>query len=250
MPVFRFRKALLVLLSALAVGAFALMLSGCGAKEPAYDMALGAEADQAIYVTNATGQTITGLAVAEEGADPEGDLLEEDAVFADAQVAKIFIASSEPESTAEEEAAEEVAAETAGETAEVAEGADVEGADDAAEGEGDPEAVADEPATLYDMLITFEDGTTATLYGFNPLSVDEFSLCYEDEVAFFTYTDDQGNEISTKEAALEKKSELDRIAAEEAAAEAAAQAAQQQYYYVNSYGADSSAGQGKTGCLF
>ena len=259
MPVSRLRVALSVTLSALAVSALALVLSGCGAKEPAFDMSLGSESDQAIYVTNASGHEIVGISLAEEGADDQGNLLDEGASFADGQVAKIFIPASGPGELAEsdgavvedsgEGAAEEAAGEPVKEAPEA--GAPADGSlVDGATGEAGSEVDSAKPAPLYNIQVTFEDGTTATLYGLDPRSVNEFSLCYEDEVAFITYTDDEGNEVDTKDLALEIKAEQDRIAAEEAAAaEAAALAAQQQNYYANPYGADTSASQGQSGCL-
>ena len=76
---------------------------------------------------------------------------------------------------------------------------------------------------LYDLAITCESGQVVEVRDVPLSTLEQFGVHFEDEVGFFTYTDADGNEVSSKEAALERKAAEEKLAADTAAADAVAQ---------------------------
>ena len=92
--------------------------------------------------------------------------------------------------------------------------------DTAVESEGTQEKELEQG---YDIQLTFEDDSTAELHAFPFEDIEKGEICYEDDVAYLTYTSVASKEeLNTKEAELAVKA-AEQKAAEEAAAQAAAE---------------------------
>lgn len=75
----------------------------------------------------------------------------------------------------------------------------------------------------YDLAITCESGAVVEVANVPLTELEQFAVHFEDEVGFFTYTDADGNEFSTKEDALAAKAAAEKLAADTEAADAVAQ---------------------------
>lgn len=144
----------------------------------------------AVHLTNATGQSITGVSIKEDSQENFSDnLLDENDAFLDQEERILYFDT----------------------------------ADSLAESSG----AAD---TSYTILLTFEAGTTAELHQFPFGDMESGQIKFEDAVAFLVYTSlESGTEINTKEEELNlieeiaaqkaKEAEEQQRAAEEAAAQ-------------------------------
>lgn len=75
----------------------------------------------------------------------------------------------------------------------------------------------------YDLALTSESGQVVEVANVPLAELEQFAVHFEDEVGFFTYTDAEGTEHSTKEDALAAKAAAEKLAEDTAAAEAVAQ---------------------------
>jgi len=83
-----------------------------------------------------------------------------------------------------------------------------------------------EIALVYDMRLSFSDGTVADLSDFLTEGISDLYFLFEDDVAFLEYHDDVIEEtVSTKESELSRIAEAQRLEEERRAAEAAATSA-------------------------
>lgn len=208
----KMRKSVWALAAVLCLG---MAGTGCTQKEPAepepeYET-VGQESEDALdfLLTNATGNTITGLSV-KSSAQPEypsNMIASGQTVEADETVEFYYT----PESAAG--GSDAAQAEEAEETSD-AEGAPAEEntseAEDAA-GEEESAPVADAQINeTYSLQVTFEDGTVKEVSNFAVNDMQDADLMYEDEVVFVKYTSISAEtEISTKEAELAVKADKD-----------------------------------------
>ena len=186
------------------------MTSGCGdkkeetpvveEKEPELKT-IGQEDKEAfkVEIKNATGKNIKGITIkqTDEESYPE-NMLEDGDVFTDQESRNLYYKVPEQSTEVSEESAE----------------------DTAVESEGTQEKELEQG---YDIQLTFEDDSTAELHAFPFEDIEKGEICYEDDVAYLTYTSVASKEeLNTKEAELAVKV-AEQKAAEEAAAAAAAQ---------------------------
>ena len=193
----KMRKSVWALAAVLCLG---MAGTGCTQKEPAepepeYET-VGQESEDALdfLLTNATGNTITGLSV-KSSAQPEypsNMIASGQTVEADETVEFYFT----PESAAG--------------GSDAAQAEDAEEASDAA-GEEESAPVADAQINeTYSLQVTFEDGTVKEVSNFAVNDMQDADLMYEDEVVFVKYTSISAEtEISTKEAELAVKADKD-----------------------------------------
>ena len=187
------------------------MTSGCGdkkeetpvveEKEPELKT-IGKEDKEAfkVEIKNATGKTIKGIAIkqTDEESYPE-NMLEDGDVFTDQESRNLYYKAPEDTTKETEENTEDMAAES-------------------------EKAQEKELEQGYDIQLTFEDDSTAELHAFPFEDIEKGEICYEDDVAYLTYTSVASKEeLNTKEAELAVK-----VAEQKAAEEAAAQAAAEQ----------------------
>ena len=187
------------------------MTSGCGdkkeetpvveEKEPELKT-IGQEDKEAfkVEIKNATGKNIKGITIkqTDEESYPE-NMLEDGEVFTDQESRNLYYKVPEQSTEVLEESAE----------------------DTAVESEGTQEKELEQG---YDIQLTFEDDSTAELHAFPFEDIEKGEICYEDDVAYLTYTSVASKEeLNTKEAELAVK-----VAEQKAAEEAAAQAAAEQ----------------------
>lgn len=189
-----------------AVLCFSMAGTGCSQKEPAepepeYET-VGQESEDAFdfLLTNATGNTITGLSV-KSSAQPEypsNMIASGQTVEADETVEFYYT----PESAA--------GSSDAAQAEDTADGESTPDAEDAA-GKEDSAPVADAQINeTYSLQVTFEDGTVKELSNFAVNDMQDADLMYEDEVVFVKYTSISAEtEISTKEAELAVKADKD-----------------------------------------
>ena len=188
------------------------MTSGCGdkkeetpvveEKEPELKT-IGQEDKEAfkVEIKNATGKNIKGITIkqTDEESYPE-NMLEDGDVFTDQESRNLYYKVPEQSTEVSEESAE----------------------DTAVESEGTQEKELEQG---YDIQLTFEDDSTAELHAFPFEDIEKGEICYEDDVAYLTYTSVASKEeLNTKEAELAVKA-AEQKAAEEAAAQAAAEQA-------------------------
>ena len=186
------------------------MTSGCGdkkeetpvveEKEPELKT-IGQEDKEAfkVEIKNATGKNIKGITIkqTDEESYPE-NMLEDGDVFTDQESRNLYYKVPEQSTEVSEESAE----------------------DTAVESEGTQEKELEQG---YDIQLTFEDDSTAELHAFPFEDIEKGEICYEDDVAYLTYTSVASKEeLNTKEAELAVKA-AEQKAAEEAAAQAAAE---------------------------
>lgn len=153
-----------------------------------------------VEIKNATGKNIKGIAIkqTDEESYPE-NMLEDGDFFTDQESRTLYYKAPE-QST-----------EVSGESVE----------DTAVENEGTQEKDLEQG---YDIQLTFEDDSTAELHAFPFGDIEKGEICYEDDVAYLTYTSiTSKEELNTKEAELAVKAAAEQKAAEEAAAQAAAE---------------------------
>ena len=187
------------------------MTSGCGdkkeetpvveEKEPELKT-IGQEDKEAfkVEIKNATGKNIKGITIkqTDEESYPE-NMLEDGDVFTDQESRNLYYKVPEQSTEVSEESAE----------------------DTAVESEGTQEKELEQG---YDIQLTFEDDSTAELHAFPFEDIEKGEICYEDDVAYLTYTSVASKEeLNTKEAELAVKAAAEQKAAEEAAAQAAAE---------------------------
>ena len=203
------KRKVLIALCVCMIGV-AGMTSGCGdkkeetpvveEKEPELKT-IGKEDKEAfkVEIKNATGKTIKGIAIkqTDEESYPE-NMLEDGDVFTDQESRNLYYKAPEDTTKETEENTEDMAAES----------------------EKAPEKELEQG---YDIQLTFEDDSTAELHAFPFEDIEKGEICYEDDVAYLTYTSVASKEeLNTKEAELAVK-EAEQKAAEEAAAQAAAE---------------------------
>ena len=186
------------------------MTSGCGDKKEETPVVeekeselktIGQEDKEAfkVEIKNATGKNIKGITIkqTDEESYPE-NMLEDGDVFTDQESRTLYYKVPEQSTEVSEESAE----------------------DTAVESEGTPEKELEQG---YDIQLTFEDDSTAELHAFPFEDIEKGEICYEDDVAYLTYTSVASKEeLNTKEAELAVKA-AEQKAAEEAAAQAAAE---------------------------
>ena len=187
------------------------MTSGCGdkkeetpvveEKEPELKT-IGQEDKEAfkVEIKNATGKNIKGITIkqTDEESYPE-NMLEDGDVFTDQESRNLYYKVPEQSTEVSEESAE----------------------DTAVESEGTQEKELEQG---YDIQLTFEDESTAELHAFPFEDIEKGEICYEDDVAYLTYTSVASKEeLNTKDAELAVKAAAEQKAAEEAAAQAAAE---------------------------
>lgn len=204
------KRKVLIALCVCMIGV-AGMTSGCGdkkeetpvveEKEPELKT-IGKEDKEAfkVEIKNATGKTIKGIAIkqTDEESYPE-NMLEDGDVFTDQESRNLYYKAPEDTTKETEENTEDMAAES-------------------------EKAQEKELEQGYDIQLTFEDDSTAELHAFPFEDIEKGEICYEDDVAYLTYTSVASKEeINTKEAELAVK-----VAEQKAAEEAAAQAAAEQ----------------------
>ena len=204
------KRKVLIALCVCMIGV-AGMTSGCGdkkeetpvveEKEPELKT-IGKEDKEAfkVEIKNATGKTIKGIAIkqTDEESYPE-NMLEDGDVFTDQESRNLYYKAPEDTTKETEENTEDMAAES--------EKAQEKGLEQG-----------------YDIQLTFEDDSTAELHAFPFEDIEKGEICYEDDVAYLTYTSVASKEeLNTKEAELAVK-----VAEQKAAEEAAAQAAAEQ----------------------
>ena len=198
-----------------AVLCFGMAGTGCTQKEPAepepeYET-VGQESEDALdfLLTNATGNTITGLSV-KSSAQPEypsNMIASGQTVEADETVEFYYTpesAAGGSDAAQAEEAEETPDAEGAPEEENTSE------AEDAA-GEEESAPVADAQINeTYSLQVPCEDGTVKEVSNFAVNAMQDADLMYEDEVVFVKYTSISADtEISTKEAELAVKADKD-----------------------------------------
>ena len=203
------KRKVLIALCVCMIGV-AGMTSGCGdkkeetpvveEKEPELKT-IGKEDKEAfkVEIKNATGKTIKGIAIkqTDEESYPE-NMLEDGDVFTDQESRNLYYKAPEDTTKETEENTEDMAAES----------------------EKAPEKELEQG---YDIQLTFEDDSTAELHAFPFEDIEKGEICYEDDVAYLTYTSVASKEeLNTKEAELAVKA-AEQKAAEEAAAQAAAE---------------------------
>ena len=203
------KRKVLIALCVCMIGV-AGMTSGCGdkkeetpvveEKEPELKT-IGKEDKEAfkVEIKNATGKTIKGIAIkqTDEESYPE-NMLEDGDVFTDQESRNLYYKAPEDTTKETEENTEDMAAES-------------------------EKAQEKELEQGYDIQLTFEDDSTAELHAFPFEDIEKGEICYEDDVAYLTYTSVASKEeLNTKEAELAVKV-AEQKAAEEAAAAAAAQ---------------------------
>ena len=203
------KRKVLIALCVCMIGV-AGMTSGCGdkkeetpvveEKEPELKT-IGKEDKEAfkVEIKNATGKTIKGIAIkqTDEESYPE-NMLEDGDVFTDQESRNLYYKAPEDTTKETEENTEDMAAES-------------------------EKAQEKELEQGYDIQLTFEDDSTAELHAFPFEDIEKGEICYEDDVAYLTYTSVASKEeLNTKEAELAVKA-AEQKAAEEAAAAAAAQ---------------------------
>ena len=204
------KRKVLIALCVCMIGV-AGMTSGCGdkkeetpvveEKEPELKT-IGKEDKEAfkVEIKNATGKTIKGIAIkqTDEESYPE-NMLEDGDVFTDQESRNLYYKAPEDTTKQTEENTEDMAAES-------------------------EKAQEKELEQGYDIQLTFEDDSTAELHAFPFEDIEKGEICYEDDVAYLTYTSVASKEeLNTKEAELAVK-----VAEQKAAEEAAAQAAAEQ----------------------
>ena len=204
------KRKVLIALCVCMIGV-AGMTSGCGdkkeetpvveEKEPELKT-IGKEDKEAFKeeIKNATGKTIKGIAIkqTDEESYPE-NMLEDGDVFTDQESRNLYYKAPEDTTKETEENTEDMAAES-------------------------EKAQEKELEQGYDIQLTFEDDSTAELHAFPFEDIEKGEICYEDDVAYLTYTSVASKEeLNTKEAELAVK-----VAEQKAAEEAAAQAAAEQ----------------------
>ena len=204
------KRKVLIALCVCMIGV-AGMTSGCGdkkeetpvveEKEPELKT-IGKEDKEAfkVEIKNATGKTIKGIAIkqTDEESYPE-NMLEDGDVFTDQESRNLYYKAPEDTTKEIEENTEDMAAES-------------------------EKAQEKELEQGYDIQLTFEDDSTAELHAFPFEDIEKGEICYEDDVAYLTYTSVASKEeLNTKEAELAVK-----VAEQKAAEEAAAQAAAEQ----------------------
>ena len=204
------KRKVLIALCVCMIGV-AGMTSGCGdkkeetpvveEKEPELKT-IGKEDKEAfkVEIKNATGKTIKGIAIkqTDEESYPE-NMLEDGDVFTDQESRNLYYKAPEDTTKETEENTEDMAAES-------------------------EKAQEKELEQGYDIQLTFEDDSTAELHAFPFEGIEKGEICYEDDVAYLTYTSVASKEeLNTKEAELAVK-----VAEQKAAEEAAAQAAAEQ----------------------
>ena len=204
------KRKVLIALCVCMIGV-AGMTSGCGdkkeetpvveEKEPELKT-IGQEDKEAfkVEIKNATGKNIKGITIkqTDEESYPE-NMLEDGDVFTDQESRNLYYKVPEQSTEVSEESAE----------------------DTAVESEGTQEKELEQG---YDIQLTFEDDSTAELHAFPFEDIEKGEICYEDDVAYLTYTSVASKEeLNTKEAELAVK-----VAEQKAAEEAAAQAAAEQ----------------------
>lgn len=204
------KRKVLIALCVCMIGV-AGMTSGCGdkkeetpvveEKEPELKT-IGKEDKEAfkVEIKNATGKTIKGIAIkqTDEESYPE-NMLEDGDVFTDQESRNLYYKAPEDTTKETEENTEDMAAES-------------------------EKAQEKELEQGYDIQLTFEDDSTAALHAFPFEDIEKGEICYEDDVAYLTYTSVASKEeLNTKEAELAVK-----VAEQKAAEEAAAQAAAEQ----------------------
>ena len=204
------KRKVLIALCVCMIGV-AGMTSGCGdkkeetpvveEKEPELKT-IGKEDKEAfkVEIKNATGKTIKGIAIkqTDEESYPE-NMLEDGDVFTDQESRNLYYKAPEDTTKETEENTEDMAAES-------------------------EKAQEKELEQGYDIQLTFEDDRTAELHAFPFEDIEKGEICYEDDVAYLTYTSVASKEeLNTKEAELAVK-----VAEQKAAEEAAAQAAAEQ----------------------
>ena len=204
------KRKVLIALCVCMIGV-AGMTSGCGdkkeetpvveEKEPELKT-IGKEDKEAfkVEIKNATGKTIKGIAIkqTDEESYPE-NMLEDGDVFTDQESRNLYYKAPEDTTKETEENTEDMAAES-------------------------EKAQEKELEQGYDIQLTFEDDSTAELHAFPFEDIEKGEICYEDDVAYLTYTSVASKEeLNTKEAELAVK-----VAEQKAAEEAAAQAASEQ----------------------
>ena len=204
------KRKVLIALCVCMIGV-AGMTSGCGdkkeetpvveEKEPELKT-IGKEDKEAfkVEIKNATGKTIKGIAIkqTDEESYPE-NMLEDGDVFTDQESRNLYYKAPEDTTKETEENTEDMAAES-------------------------EKAQEKELEQGYDIQLTFEDDSTAELHAFPFEDIEKGEICYEDDVAYLTYTSVASKEeLNTKEAELAVK-----VAEQKAAEEAAAQAAAEQ----------------------
>ena len=204
------KRKVLIALCVCMIGV-AGMTSGCGdkkeetpvveEKEPELKT-IGKEEKEAfkVEIKNATGKTIKGIAIkqTDEESYPE-NMLEDGDVFTDQESRNLYYKATEDTTKETEENTEDMAAES-------------------------EKAQEKELEQGYDIQLTFEDDSTAELHAFPFEDIEKGEICYEDDVAYLTYTSVASKEeLNTKEAELAVK-----VAEQKAAEEAAAQAAAEQ----------------------
>ena len=203
------KRKVLIALCVCMIGV-AGMTSGCGdkkeetpvveEKEPELKT-IGKEDKEAfkVEIKNATGKTIKGIAIkqTDEESYPE-NMLEDGDVFTDQESRNLYYKAPEDTTKEIEENTEDMAAES-------------------------EKAQEKELEQGYDIHLTFEDDSTAELHAFPFEDIEKGEICYEDDVAYLTYTSVASKEeLNTKEAELAVKA-AEQKAAEEAAAQAAAE---------------------------
>ena len=204
------KRKVLIALCVCMIGV-AGMTSGCGdkkeetpvveEKEPELKT-IGKEDKEAfkVEIKNATGKTIKGIAIkqTDEESYPE-NMLEDGDVFTDQESRNLYYKAPEDTTKETEENTEDMAAES-------------------------EKAQEKELEQGYDIQLTFEDDSTAELHAFPFEDIEKGEICYEDDVAYLTYTSVASKEeLNTKEAELAVK-----VAEQKAAEEAATQAAAEQ----------------------
>ena len=204
------KRKVLIALCVCMIGV-AGMTSGCGdkkeetpvveEKEPELKT-IGKEDKEAfkVEIKNATGKTIKGIAIkqTDEESYPE-NMLEDGDVFTDQESRNLYYKAPEDTTKETEENTEDMAAES-------------------------EKAQEKELEQGYDIQLTIEDDSTAELHAFPFEDIEKGEICYEDDVAYLTYTSVASKEeLNTKEAELAVK-----VAEQKAAEEAAAQAAAEQ----------------------
>lgn len=206
------KRKVLIALCVCMIGV-AGMTSGCGdkkeetpvveEKEPELKT-IGKEDKEAfkVEIKNATGKTIKGIAIkqTDEESYPE-NMLEDGDVFTDQESRNLYYKAPEDTTKETEENTEDMAAES-------------------------EKAQEKELEQGYDIQLTFEDDSTAELHAFPFEDIEKGEICYEDDVAYLTYTSVASKEeLNTKEAELAVKVAEQKAAeeAEEAAAQAAAE---------------------------
>lgn len=183
------KRKVLIALCVCMIGV-AGMTSGCGDKKEETPVVeekelelktIGKEDKEAfkVEIKNATGKTIKGIAIkqTDEESYPE-NMLEDGDVFTDQESRNLYYKAPEDTTKETEENTEDMAAES-------------------------EKAQEKELEQGYDIQLTFEDDSTAELHAFPFEDIEKGEICYEDDVAYLTYTSVASKEeLNTKEAEL------------------------------------------------